>query len=871
MADLNISLILRLVDKATAPARAAMRAIERIGGEGLMRQANTVGRGSRMMVGGMKDISKAALTGGAVLAGYSAGMVALAGSFIRPAAQFENFRVQLTNLEGSSAGAEKAMKWIETFATKTPLQMDQTVSAYARLRAFGIDPTNGSLQAMVDTMAASGGGAETLDGMVLALGQSWTKGKLQGEEAMQLLERGVPVWDLLAKKLGKTTAEVMKMSEKGQLGRKEITMLMDAMGEKNKGASENMSKTWDGIVSNLMDYWGKFQRMVMDSGVFDFLKERLQSLLVLLNTMAEDGRLQAFADTVARALLLALNWIWAFGQGAYDVWLKVTPVLAYVAELLGGWQNMAWFGAAILMQGTIFRLIRGFAQLGGGALIAAKGILSMLSPLNLVRTAALAWIGTGIFAAVAALAMAGLFVWQNWAGLVAFFQSFGSAFRAALGPAAPVIDAIVERLISLRDWVMQIIGPIDESGEKWRHWGQVAGQAVGGMVRAIGDWVAAHPALTQAMAGVVAALGLIRLLITPVAAGWGILVKLASVLGTAAGFLFRGLMLFGRGAVLAGRGIALLVGGVKMVGQALLIAGRAALANPLILALTLIAGMAYVIYDNWSGIVSYFTGKIDRVRAAFDEGLLNGVLKLISEFNPFILIMDAATGLFTYITGWSFGDVRKALADAFGFDPFTALWDAANKFFKYITGWSFADVSTALSSAFTDIDFVKIGSDMMSSIWTGFKSIMGDFGEWMKAQLLSFIPDFSALIPGSTGQAPAGAPNRMTAYQGAMAGSAVVGRAIGGPARAGAIYRWNEQGHEMFSPTTDGVVINARQTKAMAGGRSAGRAISLSIGDINIHAAPGQSPQAIAREVTRQLEEKARSMGMGLHDGGAYV
>ena len=38
MADLNIALILRLVDKATAPARAAMRAIERIGGDSLMRR-----------------------------------------------------------------------------------------------------------------------------------------------------------------------------------------------------------------------------------------------------------------------------------------------------------------------------------------------------------------------------------------------------------------------------------------------------------------------------------------------------------------------------------------------------------------------------------------------------------------------------------------------------------------------------------------------------------------------------------------------------------------------------------------------------------------------------------------------------------------
>jgi len=40
-----------------------------------------------------------------------------------------------------------------------------------------------------------GGTAETVDGIAMALGQAWTKGKLQAEEMNQMLERGVPVYD----------------------------------------------------------------------------------------------------------------------------------------------------------------------------------------------------------------------------------------------------------------------------------------------------------------------------------------------------------------------------------------------------------------------------------------------------------------------------------------------------------------------------------------------------------------------------------------------------------------------------------------------------------------------------------------------------
>ncbi len=50
------------------------------------------------------------------------------------------------------------MDWITEFAVKTPLELDQVVESYRNLKTFGLDPTNGTLQALVDTMAASGKG-----------------------------------------------------------------------------------------------------------------------------------------------------------------------------------------------------------------------------------------------------------------------------------------------------------------------------------------------------------------------------------------------------------------------------------------------------------------------------------------------------------------------------------------------------------------------------------------------------------------------------------------------------------------------------------------------------------------------------------------
>lgn len=64
LADLNVQLIVRLVDRATAPARSAMRAIERLGGEGFMRNAQRVNRGAHLMASGFGTMTAAILRGG---------------------------------------------------------------------------------------------------------------------------------------------------------------------------------------------------------------------------------------------------------------------------------------------------------------------------------------------------------------------------------------------------------------------------------------------------------------------------------------------------------------------------------------------------------------------------------------------------------------------------------------------------------------------------------------------------------------------------------------------------------------------------------------------------------------------------------------
>ncbi|WAP69315.1 tape measure protein [Jiella pelagia] len=297
-----------------------------------------------------RSFSQTMLALGGVIGGALAGLAitdkiaGFVGSITETGSAFENMGVRLKALEGSSEAAEKAMAWITDFAKKTPLELSQVADAYANLRTYGIDPTNGSMQAVTDAMAATGGGAEKLNGIIMGLGQAWTKQKLQGEEIMQLLERGIPVWDMLATATGKSVPELQKLSSAGKLGRKEIGLLIDMIGKRYKGASEDFSKTFDGITSNLKDNWTAFLKEIADAGYYDDVKRRLQGMLDWVNRQWANGIAGGAAQRISDFLVGSMRQIehlatqaYRIGRGMYYAADGVASLTAKITGLSKGW------------------------------------------------------------------------------------------------------------------------------------------------------------------------------------------------------------------------------------------------------------------------------------------------------------------------------------------------------------------------------------------------------------------------------------------------------------------------------------------------------------------------------------------------------
>lgn len=279
------------------------------------------------------------------------GALAAAGfafkGFIDTAAEFESLRTQLESIEGSSAKAEKSMAWIRQFAKDTPGSVSGVTEAFVMMRNYGIDPMNGSMQAVMDTTSKLGFSQDRLTGITRALGQMQSKGRIKAEEMEQLNERSVGGWKLLAGAMGKTVAEVMKLGEAGKLGEKEIALLIKAMGKASAGSSEKAMHTWAGTVARLGDTWEQFKLSVMASGPFEKLKNRLVGVLDQIDRMEKDGSLKKFAADVGKQITEVIDWFESAAKNA-----------AAVVKAVGGVGNAMSIVAAMFAVKPVWQVAR---------------------------------------------------------------------------------------------------------------------------------------------------------------------------------------------------------------------------------------------------------------------------------------------------------------------------------------------------------------------------------------------------------------------------------------------------------------------------------------------------------------------------------
>ncbi|WP_289107012.1 tape measure protein [uncultured Bilophila sp.] len=217
---------------------------------------------------------------------------------LEAALQADRLSKAYTTITGSSSAAQQQLSYLYDVSNRLGLQFQSTAESAKTFFAAGKGSSlekdmNGIFEAVASAGAALALSQDDMQGAFLALGQMISKGKVQAEELRgQLGERLPGAFQLAAKAMNMTTAELDKFMADGKLTAEELLpKLAKVMKEDFGAAAEAASQGLQGAINRLSTEWTLFKSSLVDS----------DAAVAGINAVrGAVGGLQAAFDTLAK-------------------------------------------------------------------------------------------------------------------------------------------------------------------------------------------------------------------------------------------------------------------------------------------------------------------------------------------------------------------------------------------------------------------------------------------------------------------------------------------------------------------------------------------------------------------------------------------
>ncbi|ENN8622785.1 tape measure protein, partial [Escherichia coli] len=235
---------------------------------------------------------------------------------IEAAAEMERMRVMLRGLnkEKSNPGQAAAddMKYIVDMAQNAPFAMQALTDSFVKFRSAGLDPTDGSLKALVDSVARFGGNSELLKRAAVAVQQMSGKGVVSMEELRQQLGEAVPnAMQAMADAAGITMGELTKAVASGTVEAKQaLSLMFVGLRAENENAAKDMMQTYTGALAQLQTSFTLFADRVGQAGYLDSLSKGMKELASIMNSA--EGI--SFANSLGSGLTTAIDGLRQLAQ-----------------------------------------------------------------------------------------------------------------------------------------------------------------------------------------------------------------------------------------------------------------------------------------------------------------------------------------------------------------------------------------------------------------------------------------------------------------------------------------------------------------------------------------------------------------------------
>lgn len=324
-------------------------------GDGLTVGARTGGTKLSDMLTG---VTKSAVTGfgkigkvglGAITT-IGGGITALAakGGFAR-ALNIENAQAKLKGLGHSAEAIGEIMANANLAVKGTAYGLDEAATVAAAAVASGIKPG----EQLTQVLKTVGDTAQIADMGFSDAGAIFTsvmaRGKLQGDDMLQLTSRGVPVLQALSDQLGVSTQDVSEMVSKGKV---DFQTFATALDKYLGGSALAAGETFSGAMANVKAALSRVGQKAA-TPTLNALRDTFNVLTPAIDKV--NTALEPLADKLGSKLTSAVQtvtpWIQRFADGMADGSISLQDIARHVGLLVGafdGFTALGQFGPQIL-------------------------------------------------------------------------------------------------------------------------------------------------------------------------------------------------------------------------------------------------------------------------------------------------------------------------------------------------------------------------------------------------------------------------------------------------------------------------------------------------------------------------------------------
>lgn len=247
------------------------------------------------------------------------------GKAIALASEAEQAQVAFETMVGNAVRAAQLLREVRQLAANTPFSAQELQQSARTLLGYGIavDDVLTRVRMLGDISAGTG---KNLGELSVIFGQIRSTGRLVGQDALQLTQAGIPIYEELGKVLGKTGLEMRKMGEAGLISFEmvdDVFKRLTSEGGRFFKLNERISQTLGGL-------WHKLQASLT------------LTLMRIGEVLVRDLDLKGFVNTainfaeamrgpVVEAIKQAIGVVKSLGAALLDLGKSLYLVLKFFA------------------------------------------------------------------------------------------------------------------------------------------------------------------------------------------------------------------------------------------------------------------------------------------------------------------------------------------------------------------------------------------------------------------------------------------------------------------------------------------------------------------------------------------------------------